>query len=291
MIIEAAFFKTMQSIVREGLGRTPHEDQVVSLLQQAIGESGRCAPKLKYPLGEADQPPRVDLFVALDCRIGQGRAKWHHYGVREQNWIEVKLFRHTPPDRTRNAGSIARDLLRLCVFVKEENSRDRLNGRYFAAVFKEEPSHHLAYRGEFESHPGRGWLAELLSHGHREPVTIPLGTTPLDKSHMRFLKTIGERLPDLCPRSARITALTRAVEPAPSDGALGAVWRGYLVRIDGFAVQLGTHEIAYDGLDTSIWGEQRAKDQQNLARDAIQSRWLAPATSLSRRRPGNEALS
>ena len=85
------------------------------------------------------------------------------YGAEVENWIEVKTFfgsarrSNNASSKTRGAGKILKDLLRLCLLPSLGPS-----GRYFLLVFAGEASESVALQGRNQN---REWLSGLLTEG------------------------------------------------------------------------------------------------------------------------------
>ena len=156
-------------------------------------------------------------------------------------------------------GLLARDLVRLCSFVKEERSKTRDNGRSFVAVFDQPPRRYLAFRTLSAEGPSREWLGKLLSPGRHQ---VDFST----RCEVRTLKRgLGPGFVD-CPDPLELSldAITYVFEPAAQDP--GVMYWGYLVRIVGFTMRLGSAVLEYDDSSNEVWSQDQAETQRCLAK-------------------------
>jgi len=190
MIVESAFFKLPELLTRDyDLLRGTSEATVVHLLSVAIlmELNARNVPRpfehieveKPYPIPKRDggMVIRADLFIDLAEAIpGVIDGPMALYGARAKNWVEAKAFvssiKHgSTPDKTGNAGKIARDLLRLCLLPGES-----LASRYLLIVFSSEPSESVALRTRDQQE--RIWLTHLLTEGYIDGVEFSLSDEP-----------------------------------------------------------------------------------------------------------------
>ena len=158
-----------------------------------------------------------------------------------------------------NAGSIALDLLRLCLYVPEEEGRARSrNNRYFLSIFDRHPSQYLAFTRQSASYPKREWLETLLASGdhsiciafHEEPKSFRsiCNSAGMKKGHPLFLD---------------LRVATIGFEPMGQD--VRDFFHGYLSRIIDFEIRTEDSRLAYRETPGDAWTEHDRKIQLALA--------------------------
>jgi hypothetical protein len=272
VILEGAFYKLPEILLGQASPRSQYEATLANHLAMAVllelnarnipMPQSRIHIERPYPLEKVGPANRVDLHVDLKG-IFTSRLRLPYYGVKADNWIEAKFYggigRAAGAEaKTENAGRIARDLLRLCVFVQEERSSIRDNSRSFVAVFNRKPDVYLAFQRRSKSEPERQWLKALLSPGCHK---IDIST---DGEAATFVKAIGTGfigLEDSLELS--LNAVTYTFEPTAEP--VEFLYWGYLVRIIDFTVCLGQDRLDYHDSSEAIWSEEQAATQQRLA--------------------------
>jgi hypothetical protein len=271
MIIEGAFYKLPELLISHASPRWQYEATLASHLAMAVllelnarnlpMPQSRIHIERPYPIEKAGPASRADLFVDLEGVFTHGL--WMPcYGAKRNTWLEAKFFgsigRGTGTEpKTENAARILKDLLRLCIFVKEERSGHRDNSRYFVAIFNRTPEIYLAYQRRFPGESDREWLRTLLSPG-RHQLQISL-----DGEATVFVRTVGTGFTSLAdPLEVSLDVVTYSFEPTalPSE----FLYWGYLVRIIKFTVCLGSDQLVYDESDDTIWSEEQVNMQQRL---------------------------
>lgn len=283
MIIEGAFFKLPELLIESRTPDQQYESTLVSHLAMAVLlEFG--ARSIQQPMNRVHierpypTPPgvkslaRADLFVHLDRLIPDLQlAEYARYGIKRSNWLEAKLFarigaRAGTEAKVSNAGSIALDLLRLCLYVPENTiggSRD--NNRYFLSVFDRHPAQYLAFTRRSTSAPKREWLEALMTPGdHR--LTIKFHEEP--KSFRSVCKSQGMLRAE--PLSASFRVVT--IQFGPLDPESRNSFCGYLSRIVGFDIQDGTSRLHHEDTVKETWVQSEDDLQRSLA-----DRFLSPA--------------
>jgi hypothetical protein len=274
MIVESAFFKLPELLTRDyDLLRGTSEATVVHLLSVAILMELNARNVLRpfahievekpYPIPKRDGgiAIRADLFVdfteAIPGRIDGPMAL---YGARAKNWVEAKAFvssiKHgSTPDKTGNAGRIARDLLRLCLLPGES-----LASRYLLTIFSSEPSESVALRTSDQRE--RTWLARLLTEGYIDDVELSLSNEP-----KTLREAMGPGFVDSNDLQVKAKLRTLMFQPRGKRGSSPAFW-GYLTRIRSF-------QIALPGLSTQFGdepGSERRIEGFKAIRDKVLGR-------------------
>lgn len=272
MIVEGAFFKLPELLLGHDFPEGQYEATLASHLAMAVllelnarnipMPQRRIHVERPYPVEKTGPAARSDLYVDLDGVFPSGPGL-SHYGFHAHNWIECKFYAEIgrsqgTTTKVSDVGRLTRDLLRLCLFVKEKVSDVRANGRYLVAVFNRRPSEYLAFHRQSPD-PDRVWLQELLIPG-RHQIEIPLkGET---KS---LLNKIGQGFVDVDEAfDWSLDVDTQTFEPGlSSDLPSEILYWGYLVRIIGFSVCLGTDQVIYR--DNVPWTDEQVIRQQRLA--------------------------
>jgi hypothetical protein len=283
MIIEGAFFKLPELLIEGRASDEEYEHTLVSHLAMAVllefearsiqQPLSRIHIERPYPAPPGVRAPaRADLFVDLSGLIPDlYHAEYGRYGIKRSNWIEAKLFgrigsRKGTETKVSNAGLIALDLLRLCLYVPENTfGGPRDNNRYFLSVFDRTPTEYLAFARQSEADPSREWLKALLSPGDNE-VTIPFHQEP--KSFRSASKSVGMR------NSEEMTATFRVVtvQFGPLDPNTRPSYCGFLSRIVGFDIRALGSSLSLEDTVKVTWDQA----EDNLQR-AIAQRFLGPA--------------
>lgn len=208
-----------------------------------------------------DLPHRADLYVDLEGVFSRGL--YHNlYGMKAYNWVEGKFFagigrQAGNQTKVSNAGRIALDLLRLCLFVREDRSRHRVNGRYLLIVFNREPSEYLALRRRDLDRPERKWL-DMFSHAGISDIQIILAQEPPS-----FKKVFGNRFAqDDKNLQLKCKVLTRTFSPI--EVLDKCLYWGYLVRIVDFEITLGRTRLCYKDTSSEFWTEEQRMAQEQL---------------------------
>jgi hypothetical protein len=136
--------------------------------------------------------------------------------MKIHNWIEAKFFggigrQAGHQTKSENAAKIALDLFRLCLFVQEERSRHRENGRYLVVVFNRNPKDYLALRRRDSAFPKREWLNLLLQPGERQ-IQVTLEHEPYSFKRV-FGKGFIERYQNLDLKLRVVTWIFSPIEP------------------------------------------------------------------------------
>jgi len=203
----------------------------------------------------------IYMWILKEClHVGSGchtMASSPTLGLKRSSTAALAVEPELKP-KTQNAGHIVQDLLRLCIFVKEERSSHRDNGRYFLVVFNREPGAYLAFQRRPQNGLNREWLRQLLSPGrHRLEIS-------LDGEAATFIKTMGAGFAGLTDAlELSLDVVTYTFEPAAKLSEF--LYWGYLVRIINFTVRLGSDDLVYDDSDDAVWSEQQVAKQQHLA--------------------------
>jgi hypothetical protein len=271
MILEGAFYKLPELLLGHDFPRRQYEATLASHLAMAVllelnarnipMPQSRIHVERPYPLEKAGPANRADLYVDLKG-VSPG-LHLPHYGVKDHNWIEVKFHASIgrgagSEPKVENAGRILQDLLRLCLFVKELESKTRDNTRYFLVVFNREPGAYLAFQRRSQSGQGREWLRQLLSPGRHQLEVSLQGETAT------FIRTVGAGLAGLADSlEMTLDVVTYAFEPTAQPSEV--LYQGYLVRIINFTIRLGLDKLIYDDSSNTKWTDEQVSTQRTLA--------------------------
>lgn len=283
MIIEGAFFKLPELLIESTTPDQQYESTLVNHLAMAVllefgarsiqQPMNRVHIERPYPTPPGVKPPaRADLFVNLDGLIPDlQRAKYARYGLKTSNWLEAKLFarigsKSGTETKVSNTGSIALDLLRLCLYVPENTSGGvRDNNRYFLSVFDRHPAQYLAFTRQSTTSPTRKWLEALMTSGdHR--LAISFHEEP--KSFRSVCKSQGMLRAE--PLLAEFRVVT--IQFGPLDPKGSQSFCGYLSRIVGFDIQAGDSRLYLEDTVKETWVQAEDDLQRSLA-----AHFLSPA--------------
>jgi hypothetical protein len=257
MIIESAFYKLPGLLLEHWFPKTQYEATLVNYFALGIHQelnsrnvfspTGRIHIDKPYDDFDSRSPGRADLYIDLK-ELYEGL--YHHlYGMKPNNWLEVKFFAGVgrqagSQTKTENAAHIILDLLRLCLFVKEERSKNRDRGRYSLLVFNRHPKEYLAFSRQSGSK--RLWIESLLAPGFNE-VRFELRQEPT--SFCRVLVLPKE------PLEVFLKTNTYVIEPASVP--VPFLYWVYLVRIIDFKVRLGDNELSYVDASDEVWSKEQ----------------------------------
>ncbi len=283
MIIEGAFFKLPELLISSRTPGQQYESTLVSHLAMAVllefearsvqQPMRRIHIERPYPTSSGICPPaRADLFVDLDGLIPDEKIPdFARYGIKPCNWLEAKLFarigtRAGGETKVSNAGSMAFDLLRLCLYLPESGSGEmHRNNRYFLSVFDRHPSEYLAFARQSSSAPKREWLEALLCPGEQS-VAIAFHEEP--KSFRSVCRSEGMLKPD--PLFAHFRVVTIEFGPLFPGGRQS--FYGYLSRIVSFDITTEGSRLYFEDMAQEAWGQAEVELQRALA-----ERFLGPA--------------
>jgi hypothetical protein len=277
MIIEGAFYKRPELLLGHAFPSwqyestlTNHKAMAVLLELNARNISlpqGRIHIERPYPVEKPGPANRSDLYVDLDGVFAHGQW-WPSYGIKAKNWVEVKFHggigrTSGTETKTGNAGRTVKDILRLCLFVEEERSRHRDNGRYLLVGFNRERSAYLAFHKRSPNWAERSWLRSMLSPGsHHLQISL--------KDEARsFKEEIGRKFENASnPLELTLDVVTYSFEPytQPTD----FLYWGYLIRIVKLRIRLGTEELVYKDDDEDIWPEEKTAQQRYLVERVLE---------------------
>jgi hypothetical protein len=251
MVIESAFFKLPELLTSEyDVLRGTSEATIVHLLSVAIlmELNARNIPRpfehieveKPYPIPKQDSGMaiRADLFVDLTGAIpGIIDGPMALYGARAKNWIEAKAFvssiKHgSTPDKTKNAGRIARDLLRLCLLPGKS-----LASRYLLTIFSGTPSESVALRTSDQRE--RTWLTGLFTEGYIDDLQFSLSNEP-----KTLREAVGPGFIDASELQAKIRLRTLVFQPRGKQGSSPAFW-GYLARVRSFRITISGQSVEF----------------------------------------------
>lgn len=275
MIIEGAFFKIPEILIESRAPGDQYEGTLVSQLAMAVllelnarniqQPLHRVHIERPYPTPpDQRHPGRADLYVNLDEIYPTSLDNpFAEYGIKPHNWLEAKLFarigeRAGSETKTSNAGDIALDLIRLCLFVPESTWGIGLNARYFLVVSDRNPSEYVALSRRSPNPPRRKWLEALISPGVSD-LTIALSEEP--RSFQSAIRSeVDTFLTDLV-----VQLRTSCIQFAPITASASNSYFGSLVRILGFRVSSQDIVLSYDELNDPLWDEEKTKAQSTLS--------------------------
>jgi hypothetical protein len=268
MIIESAFYRLPELWVSDPDKLSGELDVasdfklVISEQLSANGIDTKPSIGEHYPINKTSgRGPKLkaDLYV----NTGRVPDRWSsRYVIRGETWIEAKYFRQDHRRASFALGKndlkdIARDLLRLCVLVKEGQGSIRDRSRYFCAVFyaSSYSKSGVAYSPLDCTSEPPPWLAPLLSPGEHGNTTL------------KFIEATD--LP--APVELTLKTTTYAFDPLPTDESLWLYW-GRLVRIFGFTIR-------FDGSDDVLvyeshgyWSGKQGELQEKIANILIRAK-------------------
>lgn len=261
MIIEGAFLKLPELLLGSSASRRHYEATLVSHLAMGVllelNARSISIPMHRIHIERAYNdstksrtPGRADLYVDLSGIYAVGR--WYElYGMKSHNWIEAKHFsgiknKGDSQKKTMHAASIALDLLRLCLFVKEERSKNRDRGRYLLLVFNRRPEDYLSLTRRSAEYSERQWLQNLLLPGENE-IELSVAEEP-----SIFRKVFFKRASDTDDQlklKLRISTLSFS----PSRESSVYLYWGYLIRIIDFELSCFDKSLIYKDASQEFW--------------------------------------
>lgn len=274
MIIEGAFYKLPELLLGHSFPESQYEATLTSNLAMAIllelnarnvpMPQGRVHVERPYEVSKPGPACRADLYVDLEGLYPTG--SWlRNYGVKEKNWIESKFYggigrASGTETKTSNAGQIARDLLRLCLFVEELQGKIRHNGRYLLVVFNRKPEAYLAFQRA--KGQDRHWLRQLLSPGRH---CVSFSTRDEASS---FLKGMGSGfVGSTASLDLALNVITYSF--TPDSESFGFAHQGYLVRIVDFEIAFGLHRLEFMDRADIAWTKEQADLRKQMAEQVV----------------------
>jgi len=273
LIVENAFLKLPELLTSSFDHSDTFESTVVHLLAVAVlmelnsrnveRPFEHVFTEKPYSVKDKDgRPIQADMLIKLEGAVPT-RGRMELYGVREQNWIEVKAFlssvrRGSPPPTTANAGRVLRDLLRLCLLPEELQGGIRQNGRYLLVVFACPPPQSIA----MQSRSGdRVWLSRLFTEGYTD-LKFDLSDEP---------KTLREAVG---PGFIRFPSLQgslklRTMMFQPEGNKNDPLFWGYLARIRYFQIGISGLEIEYEDEPGQYWDKYHVCQLKKVRQEII----------------------
>jgi hypothetical protein len=263
MLIEAAFYKLPEVLTSRFDHADTYEGTLLSSFVACVMMelNARNVPNA-YEHVETEKPYpttspgerrwRADLLLKLEGAVNlDGRRKL--YGMRELSWVELKGFfestrsSSTPP-KTVLAGSVFRDILRVCLLPEELPGTIRRNARYVLIVFANAPRESLPFGGPSRQRP---WLDPLFTEG-QSPVEVQLADEPES-----LRRAVGKGFvadPDL---EVLLRVRTHVFEP---QGAVPSpVFWGYLIHVKSFTVVTPVGEVTFEDTPDDPWPSDRVE--------------------------------
>lgn len=264
MIVESAFLKLPELLMSSSGWNTSYETTLVHFLATALYMEldSRNIPcpyehiqmEKPYPSKITGLTPRrSDLFLT----IGAGPIAppmSHQYGLREQNWFEVKQFLgeikgNSQPTKTSNNGQVIKDFLRLCLLPEEYPGQIRRNARYFLSVFADPPEKHLTLGKT-------NWLKKMFSERDPEIEIIP------SEEPQSFQKELTHKPKDLT--GLKLSFRLKVIDFKPEDMTLRPRFWGYLFRIKCFKIEIPRASISSDGTPKEHWDSQKTSTYDTI---------------------------
>jgi len=281
MIIDGAFYKLPELLLGHDFPHGQYEATLANHLAMAVllelnarnvpMPQSRIHMERPYPIEKAGPATRADLYVDLEGPpLDRLRLTSSYYGLKAYNWIEAKFYAKIGRGsgnvtKVSNAGRITKDLLRLCLLVKEEGAGSRDNGRYFLAVFNRAPGAYLAFGRQSQGAPDRDWLLKLLSPGHHQ-----LNISLKEETKSFLNKISASSLDQVGALGWSLDVVTYSFKPAfLSSQPLQPLYWGYLVRIVNFQMRLGSDALVYDDSSDDIWSREQTATQERLAQRVL----------------------
>lgn len=230
---------------------------------QSVQESGRITLTADTPVGHIVRlrGRRRAPYVALGDLYPDKR--YAAYGMKPHNWIEVKYFgglgrAKGQEAKTQNSAGILNDMLRLCLYVREDRSRERGNGRYLLCVFNRMPQEYLALTRRSSGDGERVWLSSLFTAGTHKGVEISTEAEPATfRGGLSFIH--GDA--DL---RVKLDVVTTSSEPLWTP--LQPLYWCHLVRVVNFDVETAGLRLVYDDASNEMWTQEMQDAQDQLAR-------------------------
>jgi hypothetical protein len=182
--------------------------------------------------------------------------------MKTHNWIEAKFFggigrQAGHQTKVGNTAKIVLDLFRLCLFVQEERSKHRDNGRYLVIAFNRNPKDYLAFHRKDVASPEREWLGRLLQPGDSQ-IHVTLKHEP-DSFRKIFKNAFVEYDPDLVFKLRFITCTF-----SPTDLLSQNLYWGYLIRVVDFDISFGGDILIYRDSSQEVWSQRQEKMQKQM---------------------------
>ena len=247
MFIEGAFLKLLESIYGSLSSKNKYEASLSNLFAIEIDnelklrgiDDAKNWIQIEKDYNDEKSIGRCDLHVDLN-RFSFNRILCKNYGYRDEIWIETKFYNAKNIDRisqpkTIKAAKIVKDLLRLSLFIKEDQGPNRFHARYFLAIFNRHPKFYLAFHRQDRSE--RIWLSQLLKTGKHQ---IKLS---LEEEPNCFKKEFGEKYINGQNLNMKLDIFTLAFEPY--DNSSQQLYWGYLIRILSFEISIDNKILKY----------------------------------------------
>ena len=279
MIIEGAFLKLPELLLGHMFPMEQYEATLVNHLAMGILlelsarsislPMHRVHLERPYPkVSKSRFPGRADLYVNLEG-VFKGGLRDNLYGMKTHNWIEAKFFggigrQAGHQTKSGNAAKIVLDLFRLCLFVREERSKCRDNGRYLVIIFNRNPKDYLAFHRKNSAFPEREWLGLLLQPGDRQ-IQVTLEHEPYSFKKI-FQRAFVEYDPDL---DFKLRFITWAF--SPTDPLSQNLYWGYLIRVVDFDISFGGDKLIYKDSSQEVWSERQEKMQKQMIERTLEA--------------------
>jgi hypothetical protein len=271
VIIESAFYRLPELWINGSEAPSGERDishnfgQVISDL---LGGNSNAPPSVDeaYPINRTGGAgPKLTADLCIKTQYGFHSVWRPLYFIQEETWIETKYYRgggKTPGFilNSKETREIKRDLLKLCLLVKQEPGI-KYKSRYFCAFFYGMPDNRNVYSPLRSKKEHPQWLINLLSPGLRNSTQISFENDAV--------------LP--APLELTLNSTTYAIAPIPTLQHSVYLYWGYLVRIFGFTVHFDTSDTSLRRLRLSYeepdgeWLEKDAQVQQEIGEMLIKA--------------------
>jgi len=274
MLIEAAFFKLPEVLTSRFDHADTYEATLLSSFVACVmmelnarnvqNAYEHLATEKPYPTTyPGERRWRADLLLKLEGAVNID-ARRKLYGMRPLTWVELKGFfestrsSSTPP-KTVMAGSVLRDLLRVCLLPEELQGKIRQNARYILVVFANPPRESLPFGG---SSGARAWLESLFTDG-KSVVDVRLVDEP--KSLRR---AVGEGFVTDSDLSVSLLVRTHVFEPQAAVPS--PVFWGYLIQVKSFTVVTPIGEVTFEDAPDTEWTADRIERLRAVRRYVVE---------------------
>ena len=261
MLVEAAFYKLPEVLT----SRMDHADTYEDTLRSSfvaclMMELNSRHIQNAYEHIDTEKPYptinqhrwRADLLLKLEGAVNVGGRR-SLYGMRELTWIELKGFfsstrSRSTQQRSKQTGTVLRDILRVSLLPEELLGKIRQNARYVLIVLANEPSVSFS----FGSSSARPWLDSLFREG-RSDLEVRLADEP-----KTLRRGVGEGFVVDDKLEVSLQIHTHCFEPVGRE-PLPVFW-GYLVRVEAFELRAPQDAVIFKDVPGSSWSPEQDKD-------------------------------
>jgi hypothetical protein len=206
---------------------------------------------------------RADLLLSLEGAVNiDGRRKL--YGMRSLTWVELKGFfestrSNSSPPKTVMAGSVLRDVLRVCLLPEELQGRIPQNARYILVVLANPARDSLPFGGGSGT---RAWLESLFADG-KSVVDVRLVDEPES-----LRRAVGKGFVTDADLSVSLGVRTHVFEPEATVPS--PVFWGYLIQIRSFNIVTPVGQVGFDESPDDEWTADRIERLRAVRRYVVE---------------------